>query len=69
MDTIEDRIRKQVEMCESLQGVIFHSSIAGGTGSGSLTTIMMQLGEDTLKSKVIVNNTIIPSNDDKSSSS
>ena len=34
LDRSEDMIRRMVEQCESLQGMIMHHSLVGGTGSG-----------------------------------
>ena len=34
-DACEDRVRKEIEQCDLLQGIILTHSLAGGTGSAS----------------------------------
>ncbi|XP_067943648.1 tubulin alpha-1 chain-like [Watersipora subatra] len=46
MGLVSDRIRKQVEQCDSLQGFILHRSFGGGTGSGLTSNISEVLSSD-----------------------
>ena len=54
IDKITDKIRKQTEECDNLQGFIMHHSIGGGTGSGLGTLILQRLSVDySKKTKVM----------------
>ena len=41
-----DRIRKQAEKCESIQGIAIFRSFGGGTGSGFAANVMDKLPRD-----------------------
>lgn len=43
--TIENKLRKQIEVCDFLQSILFHRSLAGGAGSG-LTSMIFEILED-----------------------
>ena len=62
-DQIEDTVRKQVEMCDSLQGFFFLHSLGGGTGSGLGTYILQDLA-DVYPSVFKFSTCVFPSNDD-----
>ena len=38
-----DKIRKQIENCSKLDGIIYHASISGGTGSGLCDDLLHNL--------------------------
>ncbi|KAM3147240.1 hypothetical protein pb186bvf_000491 [Paramecium bursaria] len=42
-DNIMDKIRKQIENCNKLDGIIYHSCISGGSGSGLTDNILHDL--------------------------
>jgi hypothetical protein len=39
IDAALEIIRRQIEQCDSLQGVVIHSSVVGGSGSGLMTLL------------------------------
>lgn len=39
-------LRRQIEMCESLQGFMIYNAISGGTGSGMTSKIYEELGDE-----------------------
>eukprot|EP00029_Vermamoeba_vermiformis_P012935 TRINITY_DN787_c0_g1_i2.p1 TRINITY_DN787_c0_g1~~TRINITY_DN787_c0_g1_i2.p1 ORF type:complete len:194 (+),score=49.60 TRINITY_DN787_c0_g1_i2:43-582(+) len=46
IDPTLDRIRKQAENCDSLQGFLLYHSVGGGTGSGFAALLMERLSLD-----------------------
>eukprot|EP01083_Nonionella_stella_P086050 238803_1 len=46
IDIVNDRIRKAVDNCDNLQGVIIHHAVGGGTGSGLGCLILERLAVD-----------------------
>ena len=55
-----DRIRKEVEGCESLQGLMISHSVGGGTGAG-FTALLNQHLRDLYKHKTKLQFTVFPS--------
>jgi tubulin alpha len=51
LDLALDVIRKQVERCDSPAGVMVHSSLVGGTGSGLMTSLIGRLSSDYMEKK------------------
>lgn len=49
--TISDAIRREVNLCDSLDGFLFFHSMGGGTGSGLSTLLLETLSEDYVKKK------------------
>ena len=43
MDVVNDRIKKEVEQCDDLQGFLIFNSFGGGTGSGLGALILERL--------------------------
>jgi len=62
-EEIEERVRMQVEHCDSLQGFFFLHSLGGGTGSGLGTYILTDLA-DLYPSVFKFSTCVFPSNDD-----
>lgn len=62
VDQCLDVIRRQVEQCDSLQGLVLHSSLVGGTGSGVTTLLQERLDVDMGKKVRFVNNVLYASN-------
>ncbi|KAF0987866.1 hypothetical protein HZS_5184 [Henneguya salminicola] len=60
IDEILDRIRKETEECESLQGFQVAHSCGGGTGSGLGSRIISSLSED-YSDKIVSTFTVFPS--------
>ena len=58
-DTIKESFRKEIEKCESLQGILLNNSIIGGTGSGLTSRIEGYLCDEYSKS-LLINNAIVP---------
>jgi len=54
-------IRRQIEQCDSLEGLVIHSSFVGGTGSGLTSLLQERLSVDLGKVKK-VNNALYASN-------
>ena len=46
MDITQNKIRLEVERCESFQGFMVHHSICGGTGSGYTSYLAERLSVD-----------------------
>eukprot|EP01083_Nonionella_stella_P013980 39329_1 len=46
IDDVNDRIRKQFDSCDNLQGFIMNHSLGGGTGSGLGSLILERLAVD-----------------------
>ncbi|EFC40099.1 alpha-tubulin [Naegleria gruberi] len=66
---IEERIRKMVENCDHLDGIIFTHSIGGGTGSGMICRILEQLrSKSWLKGVTISSFSVFPSLSEMASS-
>lgn len=49
--TVSEAIRKEANLCDSLDGFLFFHSMGGGTGSGLSTLILETLSEDYVKKK------------------
>lgn len=49
--TVTEAIRREVNLCDSLDGFFFFHSMGGGTGSGLSTLILETLSEDYVKKK------------------
>lgn len=49
--TVAEAIRREVNLCDSLDGFFFFHSMGGGTGSGLSTLILETLSEDYVKKK------------------
>ena len=62
LDQSVDRVRREVERCESLQGIITTHCIGGGTGAGYTSLLNFNL-RDMFKSKAKVQFVLIPSPD------
>eukprot|EP00762_Andalucia_godoyi_P004150 ANDGO_06301.mRNA.1 Tubulin beta-2 chain len=62
-DVIEESVRKQAEMCESLQSFFLIHSMGGGTGSG-LGTYILNMLEDRFPDVYRFVNAVFPSADD-----
>ncbi|CAD8187818.1 unnamed protein product [Paramecium octaurelia] len=66
IDIIFDRIRQEIEQCDSLQGFQIFASIIGGTGSG-LSAVLSQKLKDEYPNAITQCNLLVPSinlNDD-----
>ena len=61
-ETCLDVIRIQMEQCDSVQGLVLHSSLVGGTGSGLTTLLQERLGVDVGKKVKMINNVLYASN-------
>lgn len=62
-EEIEEKIRQQVEKCDSLQGFFFTHSLGGGTGSGLGSYILKDLA-DLYPSVFRFSTCVFPSADD-----
>lgn len=51
-----------MEQCDSVQGLVMHSSLVGGSGSGLMTLLLEKLGFDYGKKLKIINNVLYASN-------
>ena len=51
-----------MEQCDSVQGLVMHSSLVGGSGSGLMTLLLERLGIDYGKKLKIINNVLYASN-------
>ena len=51
--TIQDMVRREVEVADSLEGFIFTHSIAGGTGSGMGSFLLERLSDEYKKSTIL----------------
>ena len=51
-----------MEQCDSIQGLVMHSSLVGGSGSGLMTLLLERLGVDYGKKLKIINNVLYASN-------
>lgn len=60
IDTIMDKVRKNVEMCENLEGFQASFSTSGGTGSGLTSLIMSKIMEE-YSCKIMIGYPILPS--------
>jgi len=60
LDAVMDKVRKEVELAEHLQGFQLCQSMGGGTGSGMGSLILMKLHEE-YTDKVIENVAVVPS--------
>ena len=49
VETAIEGLRRQVEMCESLQGFMILNAISGGTGSGMTSKVLEELGDEYTK--------------------
>lgn len=49
--TVSEAIRRECNLCDSLEGFMFFHSMGGGTGSGLTTLILETLNEDYVKKK------------------
>ena len=60
IDSVLDVVRKEAEICDSLQGFMIFHSIGGGTGSGMGTLLLSKLREE-YPDRMIVTCSVIPS--------
>ena len=60
MDQILDVFRKEMEKCDTPQGILLNNSIIGGTGSG-LTSKLSNLLVEIFPDKLLIDNVIMPS--------
>jgi Tubulin/FtsZ family, GTPase domain len=51
-----------MEQCDSVQGLVMHSSLVGGSGSGLMTLLLERLGYNYGKKLKIINNVLYASN-------
>lgn len=58
-EEIMDQIRKEVELCEALQGFQLMHSLGGGTGSGLGSNLIDKLSED-YSDKIMFNFSVLP---------
>jgi tubulin alpha len=57
-----DQVRRQVEQCDSIEGLIIHSGLASGTGSGLMALMLERLAVDIGRKKNIISNLLYASN-------
>ena len=43
---MEDRLRKEAEACDGLEGILTYNSFGGGTGSGFSSLLMEKMSVD-----------------------
>ena len=54
-------MRRMIEQCDRLQGLVIYSSLTGGTGSGFMTLLLERLGVEYSKT-TFINNLLYASN-------
>jgi tubulin beta len=65
VDIIMDGVRREVEVCDHLQGFQFHTALAGGTGSG-LGALVLSRIKDEYPGIIVQHYALIPSENDAS---
>ncbi|XP_046917005.2 LOW QUALITY PROTEIN: tubulin beta-1 chain [Dermatophagoides farinae] len=60
VDDVMEKIRKEAEICDCLQGFQFSHSLGGGTGSGMGTLLMSRIGEE-FPDRMLASFSVLPS--------